>query len=136
MRGWLALKGDHNAHVVAGAVVSTPLSGVERVNEPTRWLTCLQCKEKITKTVDRIAVNGKHEHTFINPVGVMFRIGCFGVAAGVMEVGEPSERFTWFAGHVWCVGICRRCERHLGWTFAAGDSQFVALILSELSGPE
>jgi hypothetical protein len=133
---WISLKGDAavfvNRSVVATEVHADPL----RVDEPTRWLECLHCNQKVTKTSDRVEVDGKHLHSFINPAGVIYRIGCFGSAVGVVEVGEASAVFTWFAGNVWRVALCVGCERHLGWGFHGGESQFYGLVLAELKGPD
>jgi hypothetical protein len=80
----------------------------------------------------RIDVNGSHEHTFINPEGVIYRIGAFSAAAGAVDVGPPSTYFSWFAGHAWRLAICKRCTTHLGWSFRAEESVFVGLILERL----
>ena len=132
---WVSLKGDAAVFVNRSAVATPARADLLRVDEPTRWLECLHCKQKVTRTSDRVEVDGKHLHSFINPLGVIYRIGCFGSAVGVVEVGEASDDFTWFAGHVWRVAICLGCERHLGWGFHGGESQFYGLVLAQLKGP-
>ena len=128
----LGLKGDISVYVGPSAVASRPQTDELRASEPVRWLQCLHCNQNVTRSSDRIEVNGKHEHSFINPVGVIYRIGCFGRAVGIIEVGEASSHFTWFAGHVWRIALCRGCERHLGWTFRGGESHFSGLVLNQL----
>jgi hypothetical protein len=125
-------KGDVAVFVQRSSVSTTPNPDPARGSEPTRWLECLQCNQKVTRTSDRLEIDGKHEQAFINPVGVIYRIGCFGSAPGVVEVGEPSGHFTWFAGHLWRIALCARCEQHLGWGFHAGDASFFGLVLAEL----
>lgn len=132
---WVSLKGDAAVFVGPSADATESQGNPLRVQEPTRWLECLYCNQKITRTSDRVQVDGKHLHSFINPAGVIYRIGCFGSATGVVEVGEQSDVFTWFAGHVWRVALCVGCEQHLGWGFHAGESQFYGLVLAQLREP-
>jgi len=132
---WVSLKGDAAVFVNRSAVANAPDASPLRVDESTRWLECLHCNQKVTRTSDRVEVDGKHLHSFINPAGVIYRIGCFGSATGVVEVGEASGVFTWFAGHAWRVALCLGCERHLGWGFHGGESQFYGLVLAQLKGP-
>jgi hypothetical protein len=134
------LRGDAAVYVKPGAVAETRADELcER--EATHWLQCLHCNNNVAKTSDRIVVDGKHDYSFINPVGVIYRIGCFGSAPGAVAVGEASGEFTWFAGHKWRVVLCLGCGRHLGWEFDAGESRphsgrllasFFGLILAEL----
>ncbi len=128
---WLGLKGDVNVYVAPGAVVSAD-TDVLRAGDPDRWLQCLHCNQNITRKSDRIEVDGKHEHCFINPLGIMYRIGCFGATPGILAVGEASDEFTWFAGYVWRIALCRGCELHLGWTFHSGQAHFRGLVLNQL----
>jgi hypothetical protein len=97
-----------------------------------RQLVCAACGQAVTHPRLRIEVNGAHEHTFINPEGVIYRIGAFSAASGAVDVGPPSTYFSWFAGHAWRVAICKRCTVHLGWSFRAEGSRFVGLILERL----
>jgi hypothetical protein len=123
------------AGFVAGDDVSTRL-----VSDPSpgaiTWLNCVHCDRKIARNDARIEVNDKHEHTFINPAGVIYRIGCFASAPGAGEVGRFSAEFAWFRGHVWRCLTCGDCQTHLGWSFTAEASRFFGLILTELrDGP-
>jgi|NGEPerStandDraft_6_1074524.scaffolds.fasta_scaffold00425_18 hypothetical protein len=100
-----------------------------------QWLQCAHCKNKVARTTARIEVNGLHEHSFVNPMGVIYRISCFGSAPGALEVGVASDQFTWFQGYVWCVLICSGCTQHLGWSFTSRDARFCGLVLNQLKEP-
>ena len=97
-----------------------------------RALACARCLAAITTTGARIEMSGAHEHTFSNPHGFVFRIGCFAVAPGCAPVTEPSTYFAWFPGYAWQIAVCTGCGEHLGWLFRSGDSRFHALILDRL----
>ena len=45
-------------------------------------IVCRSCLFPITRPDQRIAIQGAHEHTFANPHGIVFQIGCFGSADG------------------------------------------------------
>jgi hypothetical protein len=97
-------------------------------------LRCRVCRSKVTELSARIVVNGQHLHTFFNPHGLVFDIGCFSSASGCAVAGSPSSEFTWFAGHVWRVAVCQQCLAHLGWRFESesGGQGFWGLITDML----
>jgi hypothetical protein len=101
-----------------------------------RVLVCAACLHAVTTTGARIEMSGRHEHTFTNPHGLVFHIGCFAAAPGCLEVSDPSTEFTWFPTYAWQVAICRGCREHLGWLFRSGDSRFHGLILDRLAESE
>ena len=105
--------------------------------EEEEFILCRQCRQAITRPVERISVQGAHHHTFANPHGIVFEIGCFKNVQGCGYIGSPSTEFTWFSGYAWRVGFCTMCLTHLGWVFiaASGDS-FHGLILDRLIQPE
>jgi hypothetical protein len=105
----------------------------KRAQQPEKAILCATCDSPIARRSDILEVNGKHEHTFINPLGVIYRIRCFSAATGIDEVGEPSDEFTWFRGYCWRVAICRNCSNHIGWTFTSSSSQFYGLIAEQIS---
>jgi hypothetical protein len=70
-------------------------------------------------------------HTFFNPAGIVYEIGCFRNAPGCMTYGPPSLEFAWFSGYSWQVVCCRSCQEHLGWIFYA-DDEFFGLIINKL----
>ncbi len=98
-----------------------------------QWLICAQCGGGITKPESQISIDGGHKHTFANPHGIVFEIGCFAQALGCLAIGEATADFSWFRGYKWRIAICARCSIHLGWRFesGAGDS-FFGLILDRL----
>jgi hypothetical protein len=97
------------------------------------YLLCSQCRHIITRPSERIAVNGAHRHTFANPHGIVYEIGCFRNAVGCGHTGPATDDFTWFNGYAWRVAICSRCLGHMGWLFVSGGGeQFYGLILDRL----
>jgi hypothetical protein len=102
-----------------------------------RRILCALCGHGITSPDARIAVDGSHSHTFVNPAGVVFRIGCFSAAGGCLVAGEPTMEFTWFRGHSWRFAVCGNCHKHLGWHFRTGDGgAFFGLMLDSITEPD
>ena len=93
----------------------------------------VRCGAAITRARDRILVEGRHEHTFVNPSAFEYRIGCFREAEGALLAGERSTFWSWFRGYSWSIALCGRCGAHLGWGFFREDSRFFGLILDQLS---
>jgi hypothetical protein len=86
----------------------------------------------ITSTRERTEVGGAHEHTFANPYGIVYVIGCFARAPGCGFEGPPSAFFSWFPGYDWRMAVCRGCFAHLGWSFGEAPD-FYGLILERLT---
>jgi hypothetical protein len=109
----------------------------EHAPEEEQYVLCRQCHQAITRPAERITVQGAHHHTFANPHGIVFEIGCFKYAQGCGYAGPSSTEFTWFSGYAWRVSFCTLCLTHLGWVFIAdsGDS-FHGFILDRLIQPE
>ncbi len=109
----------------------------EQAPEEEEYILCRQCRQAITRPAERITVQGSHQHTFANPHGIVFEIGCFKIAQGCGYAGSPSTEFTWFNGYAWRVSFCIMCLTHLGWVFIAdsGDS-FHGFILDRIIQPE
>lgn len=103
------------------------------------YLACRRCLSVVTVGSERIEVQGAHTHSFTNPHGLFFDIGCFRHAPGCSYASDASYEFTWFAGFRWQVAVCRGCMEHLGWLFTSGGSRFNGLILDKIvsvqSGP-
>lgn len=96
-----------------------------------RVIVCAACGQAITWERARASVNGSHVHTFKNPSGIDYVMGCFSEVDGCREIGERSGVWTWFPGFAWCVVECAKCGAHLGWSFTGG-STFWGLILERL----
>ena len=45
---------------------------------------CRLCGHRVTSDDQRISVNGSHTHTFFNPAGILFEVGCFRLAPGCL----------------------------------------------------
>ena len=80
----------------------------------------------------RIQRADAHEHTFVNPHGIVHHIGCFAAAPGCVHVGVTESAFSWFPGWTWQVAVCARCRAHVGWIFRCAGQQFHGLILAAL----
>lgn len=85
----------------------------------------------MTSAEARIEVAASHEHTFANPHGFVFRIGCFSRAECAL-VGPRSAEWSWFPPHLWQLAHCPACASHLGWRFTAEASAFYGLVLDRL----
>lgn len=103
----------------------------EKSKEP-RTLVCKACGTAITSQECAIEVGGSNCHTFLNPGGIVFRIGCFSGASGCFIMGEPTVEYTWFPGYAWCYVICSGCLSHMGWHYSSGEGGFFGLILDRL----
>ncbi len=95
-------------------------------------LLCAACRHGVTRTGWRIAVNGNHEHRFVNPHGILFQIACYRRAPGCAHRGDEVHEYSWFAGYGWRVAICGRCATHLGWGFRSQNDLFHGLIIERL----
>ena len=105
----------------------------KKILEDEEYILCRQCMHVITSPAERIVVEGAHKHTFANPHGIVFEIGCFGSVIGCGYAGAPTDEFTWFKGFSWRVAVCIRCLSHLGWLFtSSGFESFHGLILDKL----
>lgn len=96
-------------------------------------IICRNCGSGITSLDAMIAVHGRHAHTFRNPAGFTFRIGCFFTAPGCSVTGKPTSLHSWFAGFTWQVAYCSRCRLHLGWHYDSTEDSFFGLILDRLA---
>ena len=70
-------------------------------------IRCRRCEHGITAGRFAIEVDGDHEHTFRNPAGWSFRLGCFADAPGAAVSGQATYAHTWFAGYAWRFAIAR-----------------------------
>ena len=103
--------------------------------EEKKTILCRECLNIITEPEEKIIINGSHTHSFANPHGLVFQIGCFGAAKGCVFDGFFSDEFTWFKGYSWKVAVCKKCGSHMGWKFNSPASGFAGLILDNLIFP-
>ncbi len=98
-----------------------------------RRLCCAGCGATVTHEGERIVMGGAHEHSFRNPAGLAFDIGCFARAPGCVGSGPSTSEHTWFPGYRWQVALCAACRAHLGWHFRSADgAPFHGLISARL----
>lgn len=95
-------------------------------------LRCAVCGHRLTERGYRTERGGAHEHTFVNPGGFAFQIGCFVAAPGCAYTGATSTELSWFPGWTWQIAICARCRVHVGWIFRCAGEQFHGLITAAL----
>ncbi len=98
-------------------------------------ILCRSCSHGVTHQEFQILKDSRFSHTFANPYGHVFEIGCFSTAPGCVKVSPESDEFTWFKGYCWAVGGCRQCQSQLGWIFSSGRDTFYGLILDHLIFP-
>ncbi len=119
-----------------------------KISQETQTLTkgedvvvCRICHTVLTRPSHRTAVGGAFSHTFANPHGHVFEIGCFSQGEGCVSVSGPSSEFTWFPGYSWQIAACSGCGVHIGWIFSRdrkdleGLMRFLGLILDKLIFP-
>ncbi|MBF0588219.1 MAG: hypothetical protein HQL53_03745 [Magnetococcales bacterium] len=125
-----------NHQTPGGSPQNTPQGDHQTEDEPIHPMRCTACGHGITFEHHRMAVDGKHDHTFFNPHGAVFHLGCFDQAHGCQVIGTPSNDFTWFAGYAWSLALCGGCQAHLGWQFdgvkTGNEGRFYALILGKI----
>ena len=106
---------------------------VEKTSDNGESILCRQCRQVITTKAEQITVQGAHQHTFANPHGIIFQIGCFQSAKGCGYTGSLTEEWSWFKGFSWKIAVCNICLIQLGWLFlSSGGGSFNGLILNRL----
>lgn len=106
---------------------------IDERSKHSDWLYCATCRNKITHITESVNQLGNQSHTFTNPHGYSFHIGCFRYAPGCSANGEETDEYSWFPGHTWRIALCGRCTSHLGWKFYNPGNEFYGLILNQLS---
>jgi len=91
---------------------------------------------EITTSKAAFEIEGKHRHTFFNPHGIVYEIGCFSRAPGCTVSGRPTTDFSWFSGFAWRYAHCSGCRQHLGWQFISSGRDFFGLVTSKLTEME
>ncbi len=112
------------------------LDNREGETEKSWLILCRYCQHEITSEPETIEVKGKHGHTYYNPEGIIYNIGCFAIAQGCTVYGKPTYEFTWFPGFNWRFAICANCRVHLGWHYqSVKEGSFFGLIVNKLIRP-
>lgn len=101
--------------------------------EEEHFIYCRTCGSVITTPESIIAVDNHHVHSFSNPAGIVYEIGCFSSAEGCGIHGDPTAEHTWFEGFSWSFSICLSCLSHLGWFYQNETESFFGLILDRLT---
>jgi hypothetical protein len=94
---------------------------------------CAYCKTVISYQGNAEQIGGKHVHSYVNPGGFEFTIGCYR-RAWCKIMGLPMQEWSWFHGYTWQYALCPQCQEHLGWFYrnAPDNSSFYGLILDRL----
>ena len=109
----------------------------EKESDKEESILCRRCRQVITSSVERIEVQGSHQHAFANPHGLVYQIGCFRSAGGCGYAGPATKEWIWFSGFSWRVAVCSMCLTHLGWFYInSGHETFNGLIVERLIFPE
>lgn len=111
---------------------------LQQEEEDSRAILCAHCRNAITTPEQQATIAGQHLHTMFNPAGIIYEISSFYKAPGVVGDGTPSSDFSWFAGYLWQIVVCRKCRTHLGWRFTSSQSNaptFFGLIIRHLIHP-
>lgn len=95
-------------------------------------ILCRTCQQPITDFEQRIEIQGAHQHSYQNPVGILFNIACFRQATGCQKYGIATLEHTWFAGFRWRFAVCSQCHAHLGWFYQNETEAFYGLIIEQL----
>jgi hypothetical protein len=119
-----------------GTGIETDPSEAE-TTEDKEFIRCRKCGNPVTHPSERISMDGSHAHTFANPGGILYEIGCFRSVVGCGYMGPTTDDFSWFKGYSWKVIYCGKCSDHLGWLFISPvNDPFNGLILDRLTDPE
>ena len=130
---YIDLKIDDGALVKQDIKISEE-SETDDEEKDRETIRCRFCAHTVTRPSHRIEINGRHHHTFNNPSGHLFDIGCFSMAEGCVAKGQPTLEFTWFTGCSWRFALCANCHAHLGWLYQSmSERSFYGLILNHLS---
>ncbi|WP_428569096.1 MAG: cereblon family protein [Solidesulfovibrio sp. DCME] len=99
-------------------------------------IACAACDVEVTQAIMRIAVGGRHRHTFPatgGVAGVAEEVGCYSLAPGCRVVGHFRLDYTGEDDGLWQTAFCATCGAHLGWHYQSSrDLGFFALILAQL----
>jgi hypothetical protein len=93
---------------------------------------CAACQNILSDPSKGIAVSGSHQHSFTNPLGIVYDIAIYQEVSCLLH-GPASDEHTWFRGYTWQIALCPQCHDHIGWYFHNLDANaFYGLILSKI----
>ena len=132
---WFRLPGEKPGPGKSGQRPEEAVENKEETKEE-KLILCRHCGHAVTHPDERTEKEGAYQHTFANPHGIVYDIGCFRTADGCGATGPATGEFTWFKGYRWRVAVCIACLVHIGWLFVSdsGD-RFHGLILDRLVFP-
>lgn len=104
----------------------------EQELDEEKGIHCRICGHTITSSRQKFSRSGTHHHTFFNPAGIVYEIGCFRQAPGCLVYGPVSHEFAWFSGYGWQISYCDECAEHLGWYFTGLQDSFFGLVIARL----
>jgi hypothetical protein len=110
-----------------------PAHDQEHRTQEDLWLRCVACGHSLAPASARVDVEGKHEHTFVNPGGHEFTIRCFREAPGCNGAGAEETFWSWFRGFAWRIALCGGCGTHVGWSYRGEASSFWGLIARKIA---
>ena len=100
---------------------------------PKSKIVCGGCGHVVSTSEQCVEIDGRHQHTCVNPAGFVFHIRCFGFAPGCVGEGDWTDFYSWFAGYLWQISLCGHCAMHLGWAFRGeGKPDFHGLIIDRI----
>jgi hypothetical protein len=123
------LKHDSTGRAVVQVPATAPSADEEAGTG--REILCSRCRNPITASAYQVRIDGAHEHSKTNPLGLTYAFRCFSSASGCRVIVAPTREDTWFDAHAWQLAHCGACLTHLGWYFT-GPSAFFALISERL----
>ena len=82
---------------------------------------CSRCGTFICDSDSLISIQGKQDHSFVNPAGVQCNFKTFGQCENVAVGQEIYLQHSWFRGFGWRFVMCRTCRQHLGWKYDAAE---------------
>ena len=108
----------------------------ESAKKPQHAIICMRCQTVITYPSHNYFYMGEHQHTFINPHGLVFEIALYSETVCVKS-GSATQGYTWFPGYAWQIAHCPNCQDHLGWSYTCLDKpSFYGLILDRIATGE
>lgn len=99
---------------------------------PQEVIVCKLCRHRLADADLMHNINGKIEHEFTNPFGIVHRFRSYNDAPGCKIQGSREAADTWFLGYTWRICTCGKCDTFLGWLFEANDS-FFGLLISKIT---